>query len=122
MFWGPRAAGHHFRSKTDLDRELDLPRGIGAGRLQERRFGLETGRVDLGGDGLLSEYKLSGVIGEPVIGHVHALVVAIEGVETLGKKLELEALVSEQLAGESQVGSGVVRSGEAVAARSRQAV
>src|SRR5882724_6209240 len=123
MFLGPpRGWPRPFRSKTDLHRELDLPRGIGAGRLQEGRFGLEAGRVDLGGDSLLSEYKLPGVIGEAVIGHVHPLVVAVEGVEALGKKLELEALVGEQLAGKPQVGGRVIGTGEAVAARSRQAV
>src|SRR5882724_12765319 len=109
MFLGPpRGWPRPFRSKTDLHRELDLPRGIGAGRLHEGRFGLEAGRVDLGGDGLLSEYKLSGVIGEAVVSHVHALVVTIEGVEALRQELELEALVGEQLAGESQVGGRVI--------------
>ena len=58
----------------------------------------------------ISEYELPGVIGETVVGHVQSLVVAIEGIESLNQKFQLESFMPEELPGEPQVGGGIVRS------------
>src|SRR3954453_22175326 len=70
----------------------------------------------------IAEYELSGIVSEAVVGHVHALVVSIEGVEALRQQLHLEALVREQHPRQAQIRGRVIGAGEAVAGEPREAI
>ena len=63
--------------------------------------------------------ELAGIVLEAVIGDDDPLVVTIEGVEGLGDCVQFETRAEKKSAGNAQIGGGVVRPGEGVAAVTR---